>query len=59
MLGHVDQNDFAQIWDGPSYQDMRQQFRKDWNQISICENCTYAFEGGSYDEAAAETVFFK
>ena len=36
----------------------RQQFRKDWNQISICENCTYAFEGRSYDEVFADTVIF-
>ena len=31
--------------------------RTDWNQISICETCTYAFEGGSADEVLAETVF--
>jgi radical SAM protein with 4Fe4S-binding SPASM domain len=57
-LGHLGQNDFVQIWSGPAYQTMRQQFRKDWNQISICENCTYAFEGGSYDEVFADTVIF-
>ncbi len=57
-LGQLGQNEFVQIWSGPAYQAMRQQFREDWNQISICENCTYAFEGGSYDEVFAETVFF-
>ncbi len=58
-LGHLRQDDFVQIWSGPAYEKMRKQFREDWNQISICRNCTYAFEGGSYDEVFAETIFLK
>ena len=56
-LGHVKNDGFVQIWTGQPYTQMRDQFRNDWNQISICENCTYAFEGGSFDEVMAETVF--
>jgi len=57
QLGHAKQSDFVQIWTGPAYKAMRDQFRTDWNKISICENCTYAFEGGNFDEVFVETVF--
>ena len=33
------------------------QFRKDPEDISICANCTYAFEGGDYPDVIAETVY--
>lgn len=56
-LGDAHAADFVQIWTGEQYSKMRRQFREDWNGISICENCTFAFEGGGYDEVFAETVF--
>ncbi len=55
-LGHAGREEFVQIWTGKEYERMREQFGKDWNQISICKDCIYAFEGGSYEEAFAETV---
>ena len=58
-LGDIKKDSFARIWSGEEYTRMRKQFREDWNGISICENCTYAFEGGNYDEVIAETVFLK
>jgi len=36
---------------------MRREFRKDPAEISICKNCTYAFEGGDYPDVIAETLY--
>jgi radical SAM protein with 4Fe4S-binding SPASM domain len=56
-LGDLVKTNFRKIWTGEAYRQMRARFRKDWNEISICHNCTYAFEGGNYDEIIAETIF--
>lgn len=54
-LGHAKGNDFVQIWTGAEYQKMRDQFRADWKQISICDVCILGYEGGHYEDFAAET----
>jgi MoaA/NifB/PqqE/SkfB family radical SAM enzyme len=58
-LGDSRKSEFVQIWTGEAYRDMRRAFREDWNKIPICENCTYAFEGGSHNEAFVETLWIQ
>jgi radical SAM protein with 4Fe4S-binding SPASM domain len=58
VLGDTRTQRFDQIWSGPRYAAMRQQFRRDWQQIEICNRCTYAFVGGNYSDIVADTWFF-
>lgn len=56
-MGNVTSHPFKHIWRNVAYAAMRRQFRKDPAAISICENCTYAFEGGDYPDVIAETRY--
>jgi len=56
-MGSVAVQPFARIWRNAAYTAMRRQFRKDPTEISICKNCTYAFEGGDYPDVIAETHY--
>ncbi|MBP1684213.1 MAG: radical protein [Deltaproteobacteria bacterium] len=58
-LGDLRQQTFRAIWSGAPYRRLRRQFRKDWSQIPLCGQCTYAFEGGACrNETIAEAIFF-
>lgn len=52
-LGDLTQQTFRDIWTGASYRRLRHQFRKDYQKIDLCFECTYAFKGGS---CATETI---
>jgi radical SAM protein with 4Fe4S-binding SPASM domain len=56
-MGQVKTSSIASIWRNAAYTLMRRQFRKDPAEISICKNCTYAFEGGDYPDIVAETHY--
>lgn len=58
-MGNVQTHPFKRIWRNVAYAAMRRQFRQDANAISICESCTYAFEGGDYPDVVAETFYLK
>ncbi len=58
-MGRVQSHPFKRIWRDAAYAAMRKQFRKDAKAISICENCTYAFEGGDYPDVIAETTYLR
>lgn len=58
-LGDLSQQSFQDIWDGEPYRRQRRQFREDWNGVPRCNECSYAYEGGSCShEIIAEAVFF-
>ncbi len=58
-MGNVRSERFEEIWGNAAYAAMRKQFRADPNAISICANCTYAFEGGDYPDVMAETTYLQ
>lgn len=58
-LGDLREQSFREIWQGEPYHRLRRQFRKDWNHLPRCNECSYAYEGGSCSrETIAEAVFF-
>jgi len=58
-LGDLRQTSFRKIWSGQLYRCLRRQFRADWNQVPLCRECTYAYEGGDCSrESISEAVFF-
>jgi radical SAM protein with 4Fe4S-binding SPASM domain len=58
-LGDLSAESFAEIWSGPSYRELRRRFREDYQQVTLCSDCSYAFEGGSCStEIIAEAQFF-
>jgi len=59
VMGNIDQQSFKKIWKGNSYSSLRCNFREDYQKISICSDCTHAFEGGSLNtETIAQAHFF-
>jgi radical SAM protein with 4Fe4S-binding SPASM domain len=57
-MGDMHRSQFQDIWTGESYRKLRKRFRKDRENIQICHDCTYAFEGGNYTDIIADTIFF-
>ena len=58
-LGSVAQRDFREIWRGEAYRGLRRRFRSDWNEISLCADCSYAYKGGDCSrETIAEAIFY-
>lgn len=39
VLGNINEEDFATIWNGPKYQEFRRQLRDNRGQLSGCRNC--------------------
>lgn len=59
VLGDLDQETFRDIWFGASYRKLRRQFRKDYQHLDLCSECTNAFEGGACStEDIVETWVF-
>jgi radical SAM protein with 4Fe4S-binding SPASM domain len=59
VLGHLYDQPFKDIWYGAPYRRLRRKFRKDWNQLSLCGECSYAYEGGNcYNQIIADAFFF-
>jgi radical SAM protein with 4Fe4S-binding SPASM domain len=58
-LGDLRQKRLREIWSDEPYRRLRRRFREDWSQIPLCQQCTYAYEGGACrDETIAEASFF-
>jgi radical SAM protein with 4Fe4S-binding SPASM domain len=58
-LGNLKEKSFAEIWNGEAYRRLRRQFREDWEHMPRCNDCSYAWEGGSCNwETISEAVFF-
>jgi radical SAM protein with 4Fe4S-binding SPASM domain len=58
-LGDLWQATFRNIWSSQPYRRLRRQFRADWNQVPLCRECSYAYEGGDCSrETICEAVFF-
>jgi radical SAM protein with 4Fe4S-binding SPASM domain len=58
-LGDLRTSSFRDIWRGAECRRLRRQFRSDWQSIPLCNQCSYAYEGGScIDEIVAEAHFF-
>lgn len=59
MLGNLKTDTFKNVWFGIPYRRTRKQFRKDWEKISFCNECSYAYKGGNCGrEAIADAFFF-
>lgn len=58
-LGDVKESSFRSIWRGDAYRAMRERFRTSWESLPICSRCTYAYEGGNYDEVVADAWLYR
>jgi radical SAM protein with 4Fe4S-binding SPASM domain len=47
VLGNLESQSFREIWFGAPYRTFRRRFRRDYRQLALCKDCTYAFEGGA------------
>jgi radical SAM protein with 4Fe4S-binding SPASM domain len=60
FLGDLKKDTLKNIWFGDAYRGIRRRFRADWEDIPLCKECSYAYEGGScIDETIAEAFFYK
>lgn len=58
-LGDLRQRSFVDIWNGPHYRALRRKFRQGWEDLGMCRECSYAYEGGACStDAVAEALFF-
>jgi radical SAM protein with 4Fe4S-binding SPASM domain len=57
-LGDITKEAFGDIWFGASYRELRRQFRGDYQRISLCSECSNAFEGGTVGGDIVEAHFF-
>jgi radical SAM protein with 4Fe4S-binding SPASM domain len=58
-LGDLKKDSFDDVWYGPAYRAMRRRFRKDWKNLPLCKECSYAYKGGDCSrDTIAEAVFF-
>ncbi|MBP1685147.1 MAG: radical protein [Deltaproteobacteria bacterium] len=58
-VGDLRSDSFPNNWSGELYRRTRRRFRRDWEEIPLCRDCTRAFKRGSvYDETIAEAIFF-
>jgi radical SAM protein with 4Fe4S-binding SPASM domain len=57
-LGDLKRQSFREIWTGDAYSTIRRAFRRNWGQMELCGECSYAYEGGSLNcETMAEVTF--
>jgi MoaA/NifB/PqqE/SkfB family radical SAM enzyme len=60
LLGSLQDSSFEDIWFGTAYRSLRRRFRRNWESIDLCRECTHAWEGGTLNgETIAEVVFFE
>lgn len=59
VFGNLREEPFKRIWTNNTYRTARKQFRSDWQKIPLCNQCSYAYVGGScIDEIIADALFF-
>jgi len=57
-IGNIKADSINNVWYGDSMRSLREKFRKDYQQIQLCKNCTYSFIGGSLDGEIIEEVYY-
>jgi radical SAM protein with 4Fe4S-binding SPASM domain len=58
-MGDLRYENLRAIWGGEKYQWFRRRFRQRWEQLDICWDCSYAYQGGDCSrETVTEAVFF-
>ena len=56
-LGALRQKSFKEIWYGQVFRDLRRNFRKRWQELPLCGECSNGFKGGDVGrESNAEIV---
>ena len=59
LLGRLGTDTFKDIWQGAAYQRLRRQFRRNWEGVPLCGDCTYAYLGGNCNrETVGHALFF-
>jgi radical SAM protein with 4Fe4S-binding SPASM domain len=59
VLGDLTRQNFHDVWHGEPYRKLRREFRSHWDQMHLCGECSYAYEGGSLScETIADAIFF-
>ena len=59
VLGTLTKDTFKEIWFGASYRKFRLEFRRNYQSLDLCAECTNAFEGGACStEDIVESHFF-
>jgi hypothetical protein len=58
-LGFLGLQPFKEIWDGQVFRNLRRNFRKAWQELPLCRECSSGFKGGDIGrEGNAEVVLF-
>ena len=58
-LGFLGLQPFKEIWDGQVFRNLRRNFRKAWQELPLCRECSSGFKGGDIGrESNAEVVLF-
>jgi radical SAM protein with 4Fe4S-binding SPASM domain len=59
VMGNLEQQSLREIWWGERYRQLRSRFKHGWDQLPLCRECSYAYEGGSLNcETMAEIYFY-
>jgi radical SAM protein with 4Fe4S-binding SPASM domain len=59
VFGNLTKQSFEDIWFGQASRDMRRTFRRHWQDLPLCKNCSYAFKGGDMGrKSVTEAVTF-
>ncbi len=57
-LGDLHGNTFKRIWFGAPYLHMRSLFRNKWENLPLCRECSYGYEGGDLGREVISEVFY-
>ena len=58
VLGNLNRDTFNAIWFDLPYQNIRSQFRKNWEKLLLCRECSYGYAGGDLGREAISGVFY-
>jgi radical SAM protein with 4Fe4S-binding SPASM domain len=57
-LGDLKTQSFKDIWQGERFRRLRRQFRRNYQELEQCSQCTYGFVGGSLSSESIAKAFF-
>lgn len=58
VIGNLRDQSVKDIWGSALIRSFRKRFKNDYRQIDLCNNCTFAFKGGSCDGETISEVFY-
>jgi radical SAM protein with 4Fe4S-binding SPASM domain len=58
VMGNLGKQSLREIWWGESYRQIRRRFRNGWSHFPLCQECSYAYEGGSLNSETMAEVYF-